>query len=139
VSKGYSWKQTNTKVAWDKIIWARSVCPRHSLIAWIFIQNRLPTKMRLHKFALQPDSQCVLCKSAVEDSSHLFYECNYAPSIWKDLRLWWNFPAVDPAAHLITCLPRSKDSRIKRRIIAAIFAIAIYNIWRVQNQALFKK
>ena len=45
---------------------------------------------------------------------------------------------MDLAADIITCLLRSKDNIIKRRITAATFAADIYNIWRAQNLALSK-
>ena len=37
----------NEKVAWHKLIWTSFVVPKHRLIAWMTILNRLPTKVRL--------------------------------------------------------------------------------------------
>lgn len=62
VSSGYSWQQENHgKVNCDKIIWARTITPRHAFITWVYIQNRLPTKLRLRRFQPQRDITCELC------------------------------------------------------------------------------
>ena len=35
------------KVSWSKLLWNPFVLPKHVIIAWMTIQNRLPTKDRL--------------------------------------------------------------------------------------------
>ncbi|KAJ8419239.1 hypothetical protein Cgig2_023879 [Carnegiea gigantea] len=49
VSNGYEWQmKTRRKVPWDKIIWARTVIPRHSSTTWMLAHGRLPTRVRLN-------------------------------------------------------------------------------------------
>ena len=59
------WKEIRikkTRVNRHRLIWASFVMPKHTLIAWMTITNRLPTKDRLKSWGLEMDDTCVLCK-----------------------------------------------------------------------------
>ncbi|KAJ8428966.1 LOW QUALITY PROTEIN: hypothetical protein Cgig2_003297 [Carnegiea gigantea] len=59
---GYQWQiGRQQKVPWPKLIWARTLIPRHAFILWIFTHHKLPIKARLRKYMMQPDIQCSLC------------------------------------------------------------------------------
>ena len=59
VKNGYNWQiSTPSKIPWAKLVWARSLIPRHAFITWVFAHRRLPTKVRLSKFQ-QQDTMCV--------------------------------------------------------------------------------
>ncbi|KAJ8435424.1 LOW QUALITY PROTEIN: hypothetical protein Cgig2_013922 [Carnegiea gigantea] len=62
VSKGYEWQiHTRRKVPWGKIIWARTVIPRHASATWMLAQGRLPTRVKLHQHVSQSTTLCELC------------------------------------------------------------------------------
>ncbi|KAJ8419302.1 hypothetical protein Cgig2_023141 [Carnegiea gigantea] len=65
---------TSNQVAWVKLVWARANIPIHPFIVWTFMHHRIPTKIRLHKFQPQQDTQCSLCNRAEDDETHLFFE-----------------------------------------------------------------
>ena len=62
VKAGYKWQhRSQEKVQWDKLIWARTMLPKHSFVVWVFIHNRLPTLYRLSKFSSHANPHCALC------------------------------------------------------------------------------
>ena len=73
------------KVVWHKLLWAPFVLPKHAVIAWMVIQNRLPTLDRLKKWGLVMDETCVLCHHEAETREHLFFQCSFAVEIWKGI------------------------------------------------------
>ncbi len=48
----------------------------------------------LSKFKLDFSSQCTFCNSNLETISHLFFECDYAKDLWKEMS-WLVFSAYN--------------------------------------------
>ncbi|KAJ8420079.1 hypothetical protein Cgig2_019935 [Carnegiea gigantea] len=141
VAKGYEWQwETQRKVPWTKLIWARLNIPRNAFISWVLINHRLPTKQRLSKFQPQTDTLCVLCSAEEEDEDHLFHSCNYAKTIWKELRQWWRHtPNVQNSSLLLRGLKQSKGPGALKQITSAIITATFYHIWSARNHRIFKK
>ncbi|KHN37747.1 hypothetical protein glysoja_048115, partial [Glycine soja] len=64
-----------------------------SVFAWRLIEDRLPTRMNLHRRQVQlQDLRCPFCREAVEETSHLFFHCVFIqPILWESMswRYWW--------------------------------------------------
>ena len=70
----YKWLQgTQTKVNWAPIIWNHMTMHKHSIIGWIFVQNRLLTKDRMVKFGICHDNTCEMCGETEETHAHTFF------------------------------------------------------------------
>lgn len=69
-------------VPWQSVVWFREEIPRCSFIAWTSYLGRLPTKDRLISWGITVQPGCVLCASADESHSHLFFECSFAAAVW---------------------------------------------------------
>ncbi|XP_039000122.1 uncharacterized protein LOC120125860 [Hibiscus syriacus] len=57
--------------------------PKHTIIAWMVILDRLPTKERLARIWMSTDDVCVLCGDAMESRNHLFADCSFARGVWS--------------------------------------------------------
>ena len=77
ISKGYNWLLGGLDIKrWSKIVWARTVTPRHAFILWVTMHDKLPVKSRLMRFTNKiDDPTCVLCNAEAEDADHLFFQC----------------------------------------------------------------
>ena len=73
------------KVVWYRLLWTSLVVPKHAIIAWMAIQNRLPTKDRLRNWGLEMDDKCVMCQQEAETRDHIFFDCPFAVAIWKEI------------------------------------------------------
>ncbi|XP_039008452.1 uncharacterized protein LOC120136511 [Hibiscus syriacus] len=78
------WEVTRVKrdkVLWHNLIWFPLHIPKHSMIAWMAILDRLPTKVRLQHMGIVTDGLCVLCNESQETRDHMFIECPLASSV----------------------------------------------------------
>ncbi|KAH1131185.1 hypothetical protein J1N35_002563 [Gossypium stocksii] len=74
----YFGKGTDDTVAQAKVCWFQMHIPNHSLIDWMALLDRLPTKQRLASRGLNIKSSCSFCRREVERGDHLFFGCGYA-------------------------------------------------------------
>ena len=99
VNLGYRWQLGDKpKIPWARLVWARSLIPRHAFITWIFAHRRLPTKSRLARFQ-QQDTTCSMCHNEEEDDQHLFFNCHYAQEVWSGILDWWDLPIFQAGHH----------------------------------------
>ncbi|KAL0928607.1 hypothetical protein M5K25_000509 [Dendrobium thyrsiflorum] len=59
--------------------------PANSLFTWLACKNSLKTTDFLTRHGIQVASSCILCFSASESHSHLFFECDYFFPILNNL------------------------------------------------------
>lgn len=70
---------------WHKSVGFKSHIPKHAFNMWLVSHDRLPTWDRLISWGLSVSPQCVLCESADESRSNLFFTCWYSIQIWQSL------------------------------------------------------
>ncbi|KAE8690315.1 hypothetical protein F3Y22_tig00110895pilonHSYRG00014 [Hibiscus syriacus] len=59
---------------------------RASIVAWMAMLNRLPTRVRLVQMGLSIDTDmCLLCGTVSETREHLFFECSFAKELWRSI------------------------------------------------------
>ena len=46
-------RPTKEKVSWHKLLWSSLNIPRHAIVVWMAILNRLPTKDRLISWGME--------------------------------------------------------------------------------------
>ncbi|XP_039033884.1 uncharacterized protein LOC120169873 [Hibiscus syriacus] len=73
------------KVCWHRLIWYPMHIPKHNLISWMALLNRLPTRDRLQRMGLCYDALCVNCCQDQESRDHLFSQCSFAVGLWKSV------------------------------------------------------
>ena len=140
VKSGYLWQLGDkTYMNWSKIIWARTVTPRHATTTWFFMYQRLPVRSRIARFSTQQQGQlCCLCETEEEDHDHLFFGCRWAKEYWNTLNSWWSTGMdVSCTRAFIHSLQHLTVPKRDRMIIYAIAAAGIYHIWRARNEMTF--
>lgn len=85
-----TWRLTRTehpKVDWYNGIWFPLNTMKNSVMAWIAVQNWLPTGDRISKWNMASMTTCYLCPElqVLETRNHLFYHCCFSEEIWKNL------------------------------------------------------
>nr|GEY56675.1 RNA-directed DNA polymerase, eukaryota [Tanacetum cinerariifolium] len=64
--------------------WLRVVLIKVNVHAWRVCLDKLPTRANLSLRGMDiPSIACVLCNSAVESSSHIFFACLLARQVWR--------------------------------------------------------
>ncbi|GFZ10426.1 hypothetical protein Acr_21g0010250 [Actinidia rufa] len=77
------------RVHWTKVVWHRSMQPKHSFILWLSLKERLLTRDKLMEQI--EDTSCVLCGNPKESVSHLFFHCTIVRQIWAEIKEWLGF------------------------------------------------
>ncbi|XP_039065800.1 uncharacterized protein LOC120211293 [Hibiscus syriacus] len=73
------------KVPWQNLIWFPMRIPKFSLITWISLLNRLPTRDRLLKIGISTEGTCVNCSNDQEIRNHLFCQYTLAVRLWSSV------------------------------------------------------
>ncbi|XP_039007432.1 uncharacterized protein LOC120135180 [Hibiscus syriacus] len=73
------------KVYWHRLVWYPMHLPKHSLITWMDILNKLPTCDRLQRMGLVTAGLCVNCRASNESRDHLFSQSPLAIELWKSV------------------------------------------------------
>ncbi|CAL1376155.1 unnamed protein product [Linum trigynum] len=75
-------RESQEEVDWYKVVWGKPFSPKHSLLLWLVILNRITTKEKLQSWGLTDDSSCGLCPGGIETRDHLFSGCSYGRSVF---------------------------------------------------------
>ncbi|GJS13862.1 RNA-directed DNA polymerase, eukaryota, reverse transcriptase zinc-binding domain protein [Tanacetum coccineum] len=59
--------------------------PRHTFILWLAVQGKLMTQDRMERWHNTTDLKCALCKNYADSHDHLFFKCDFALKVWKDM------------------------------------------------------
>ena len=129
----------NEKKDWHRVLWASPSIPKHVLITWMTILNRLPTMDRLEAWGMEVVALCRLCHTGRESRDHLFFCCSYSMSIWKEvLKLCGLGRTIGSWSEEL----RWVSIKLKRKaLISIVLRIAwkavIYHIWRERNRRIY--
>ncbi|XP_039000048.1 uncharacterized protein LOC120125773 [Hibiscus syriacus] len=69
------------KVSLYKLIWFPLHIPKHNMITWMTLLNRLPTKERLLRMGIVTDGTCIIYNEVTETRDHMFSEYSLAVSL----------------------------------------------------------
>lgn len=136
-SKTYqSIQQTLPEVPWHRAVWFKERIPKHSFIYWVLMRDRLPTKDRMRNWGLNVNPECPLCNTALESTSHLFFECEYSTAVWL---AFFNHPTLNPPRDMSNAMVWAQQVTVSskaRSICLLILQAAVYFIWRERNARL---
>ena len=82
------WKEIRPrkeKVDWHRLVWTPMAIPKHIIIDWMAILNRLPTMDRLKGWGIELNGTCRLCQQEQESRDHLFFDCFFSQHIWRNI------------------------------------------------------
>ncbi|XP_039012131.1 uncharacterized protein LOC120141273 [Hibiscus syriacus] len=127
-------------VIWHKLIWFPSHIPKFSLIAWMALLNKLPTRDRLLKMGINTDSICVNCSTSYETRDHLFSQCTMAVELWNSiLKLnGMNTTFLSWDEMVIKACSLWKGRSLLTTILKISWTVVIYTLWQERNQRIFQ-
>ncbi|XP_042481160.1 uncharacterized protein LOC122061743 [Macadamia integrifolia] len=128
------------KVSWFSLIWNSSNQPRQAVFAWRLVQNRLPTDENVSHRGVQMASRCSLCGKDEESMSHLFYNCEFARSLWRafceGFDVQWK-PYMDMLSFIAWWKQTAKNLHFKKVWITG-FSLVPSVIWQERNARIFE-
>lgn len=125
-------------VSWVKTIWCKGGIPKHNFLAWLFVNNRCPTRDRLLGWGLTVDPMCLLCNSAPESRDHLLFICPYSWEVWS--RTSDRCQVVTPRdwMGIVDYLNTIQLPKLKKKLLLITWQCAIYLIWSERNARLHR-
>ncbi|MCH80179.1 ribonuclease H protein [Trifolium medium] len=122
---------------WAKLIWMKDIPPSKALLVWRLMHDKIPTDENLMLRGCHISSVCNLCCKHVENSYHIFFECEFACKLWSWLAGCLNTPFVfNSLGDLWKLCDDLWSPQSKVTVIAAIVNL-INTLWMVRNQARF--
>ncbi|GFZ12807.1 hypothetical protein Acr_23g0011920 [Actinidia rufa] len=126
------------KVCWTKIVWHRSLMPKHSFMLWLSLKERLLTRDKLTDHI--EDTSCVLCGAPIESINHLFFQCPIVSQVWEEIKGWLGFSraltTIKAASKWI--IKEARGTGIQSVVKKIGFACSVYHIWKARNMRIFE-
>ncbi|XP_048494355.1 uncharacterized protein LOC125494685 [Beta vulgaris subsp. vulgaris] len=130
----------NNAVHWDKLVWNRLSIPKHIMICWLAMHQRMRTSDLLVKLGVLEENKCMLCADGMESHNHLFFQCSYSSKCLELVKVWLHLSsAQDLLQRQWYFLQKSRRTGLQKKFIAAIFSGLIYSIWWARNEAAWNK
>jgi hypothetical protein len=122
------------------LIWFPGHIPRHAFIMWIASMERLHTMDRLLNFGVIHVATCILCGVQVETHEHLFFQCPYTSSVWREIaertRIFW--PPLNWPNLLQWAAATLKSTKtFAHNLAKSILSTTVYFIWYERNNRIF--
>ena len=65
--------------------------PKHRLIMWMTVLEKLKTREILWKINVLQDKSCLICGDFDENTEHLFFGCVYSSECLSHIKEWANW------------------------------------------------
>ncbi|XP_057250781.1 uncharacterized protein LOC130591469 [Beta vulgaris subsp. vulgaris] len=128
---------SDIRAPWSAYVWNKFSQPKHRIILWLGVQNRLKTKDRLKRIGVSDDDVCTICGQHGESVKHLLFKCHYSSQCIEQVMNWlgvsWNARNVFQLCRWIR--GRYRGSSFQKKVVLAAIAATVYTIWRVRNSA----
>ena len=127
----------DTKCWWWKHLW-KILGPLKMLITlWLVLNNKLLTWEVLLKRGLQGPGIFLLWKAYTETTSHLFYSCAYASTLWCNTISILDSASIVDSDSSLELKFRNWWNNERVHSHASLPALYVYKIWEATNKAVF--
>ncbi|XP_039070402.1 uncharacterized protein LOC120217278 [Hibiscus syriacus] len=143
IKTGKIWEDMRVKVPkvpWYSLVWFPGCIPKHNIILWMTILDRLPTWVRLLRMELSIENdKCVLCDVEAKTRDHLFFDCGFTRELWGDiLTLCGVIRRVSCWDRELACVVHyCKGKSLLVRVFKLAWVSHVYGIWKERNSRLF--
>jgi hypothetical protein len=127
-----------------KKLWRVDVPSKFLVFGWRLILDRLPTRSALnHRGILlnHNDLSCVFYSLNVEDRGHLFFGCQFTLGVWTAISNWIGKiirTGLDCYDHFLMFGNLVRTKKGGRRVSRLIWLVAMWSIWKMRNDVIFK-
>ncbi|XP_074266860.1 uncharacterized protein LOC141590150 [Silene latifolia] len=136
IRSGYEWLRIQQpKQDWVPLVWNKWNIPKHTIIAWIIMNNGLNVKEKLCKIGYCTDDRCLICGSDSETQEHLFFNCRYSQQIMHQMENWCGFPLQ--ANRSMGMLPTK--GCLTQKVQFLVMTACYYQVWTQRNSARMKQ
>ena len=120
------------------MVWSSLFIPKHAMITWMAILDRLPTMDRLLTWGITVEGSCKLCQVELETRDHLFCGCNFSKGVWRTILQICGFNRrVDSWSEELTwAIQGFKGKALNSVVLRLAWRAFIYHIWQERNRRM---
>jgi hypothetical protein len=123
-------------------LWKNDVPTKVNIFGWRLLLDKISTRAALHHRGIlrnPSELSCTFCFHQSEDSSHLFFFCPFAISVWEEIFKWLGqhiMPLQEGWNHFQSfgALVKTKKGHRVRHLI---WLATTWCIWNLRNQVIF--
>jgi hypothetical protein len=109
---------------------------------WQILQNRIPSNKNLFKRGILNNeaSNCEGGCGSIESTSHLFFECPIAFTVWSDLFRWLGVISVlhnDSICNFNAFSGVVQGNKGHKIGLSAVWFACLWSIWKARNAMVF--
>ncbi|GKA83579.1 RNA-directed DNA polymerase, eukaryota, reverse transcriptase zinc-binding domain protein, partial [Tanacetum coccineum] len=125
----------------DKLMWiGNNGCEKeHAFVLWMAIKGKLVTQDKLNVWYPGKNLKCPLCLKIEDSHKHLFFECDYSKSVWREMQSLANIQQLndlESSMNSLASLPcKNNIWSVVRRICVAD---TVYHLWQERNLRTFQ-
>nr|XP_043614690.1 uncharacterized protein LOC122586767 [Erigeron canadensis] len=105
------------------------------------VQRKLMTQDRIMKWQTNGDFTCLLCQRGVDSHEHLFFQCEYAMKVWKNITD--NSPILSGNIGMFDVIEKIAAMKTQNNLAVVVsklvLAASVYFVWQERNLRNFKK
>ncbi|XP_048496493.1 uncharacterized protein LOC125495733 [Beta vulgaris subsp. vulgaris] len=130
---------TFEKVQWRRLVCNNTASPKSKFMLWMVLQNRVATADRLSKWGIPCSVTCKMCNAADESVQHLFFQCGYSMTVWKEIhaKLRWQYQNIPFHEEVQKATRRAHSSSRQGKMYTKLLTETIYGIWLQRNNKIF--
>ncbi|GJV20093.1 reverse transcriptase domain, reverse transcriptase zinc-binding domain protein [Tanacetum coccineum] len=96
----------STSVSWYKLVWYPQSIPRHAILLWLAIKQKLKTQNSVKQWDVGSNTElnllcCPLWNMQPDSHDHLFFECIFSTQVWNHLKPYMRMSNIPPSLSLI--------------------------------------
>lgn len=113
--------------------WNKSLPRKVNIFVWRLLLDRLSHHVNLSSSGLEiPSIVCPVCNTGVESSDHIFYACETAANVWRQVRIWCDvgLPCFFSNMDWTVWLDNWRVSNDRKDRLFVIIATSLWFLWR---------
>jgi hypothetical protein len=122
-------------------LWKSGVPSKVCAFSWQMLLNRIQTKDNLcrRRILQQQNSNCVMCGSVEESTTHLFLHCDKSILVWYAIMKWLGFTIMAPPNLISSFVILGEYGKGKKgkMCLSLIWNSYVWLIWKFRNDCIF--
>lgn len=120
---------------WHNLIWFSGGTPKYSFHLWMTTMNRLSRGDRMINWNNGSISSCIFCIEPIETRDHLFFDCPFSATIWRNISAkLLNQRYTTSSTYILSLLACSNFKTSTSFILCYLFQATVHKIWHERNR-----
>jgi hypothetical protein len=126
-----------------KELWLNNVPSKVTIFGWRLLLDKLPTREALFRKGIITNDQersCVFCLREVEESHHVFFNCNISRQVWTIIFRWMKARplAVESSHNHFSLFGEFLKGGSNKKCRHIIWLATTWSLWKMRSNIIFR-